>query len=236
LLAAVSSWQHGSCADRGSSARPVFATAWRRCAGENLPRLAIPKWGRLPACPPRFGSSVPGGINNTTKIKVSIAHLLTHAIKERSYRSLCNETQKLAQDSRKFLSTAQHSPRCACRPTSKADRNEEKRTPTRGRESGTRRLAAANVDQPDRYGVVDFWTEVYRLNANNERRRQLLQELIDWRNAIAHQDFDPVAPGGTPTLHLARVRAWRRAVNALAGHFDQAMYNYLTNLNNHAPW
>jgi hypothetical protein len=53
----------------------------------------------------------------------------------------------------------------------------------------------------------------------------LLQELIDWRNAIAHQDFDPVAPGGIPTLHLARVRAWRRAVNALARHFDQVMYN-----------
>ena len=39
----------------------------------------------------------------------------------------------------------------------------------------------------------------------------LLTSLLDrsaaeWRNAIAHQDFDPVAPGGIPTLHLARVR------------------------------
>ena len=83
---------------------------------------------------------------------------------------------------------------------------------------------------------VDFWSEVYALNARNERRRELLQELIEWRNAIAHQDFDVVAPGGIPTLHLARVRRWRRAVNALARHFDQAMYNYLQALLGGAPW
>jgi hypothetical protein len=77
----------------------------------------------------------------------------------------------------------------------------------------------------DRLGI-DFWTEVHRLDARNQRRL-LLQELIDWRNAIAHQDFDPVAPGGNPTLHLARVRGWRSAVNALMHDFDQAMYNYL---------
>lgn len=83
---------------------------------------------------------------------------------------------------------------------------------------------------------VDFWTEVYALDGRNERRRELLQELIDWRNAIAHQDFDPVAPGGIPTLHLARVRGWRRAVSALARYFDQAMYNYLQALLGGAPW
>lgn len=87
----------------------------------------------------------------------------------------------------------------------------------------------------DRLGV-HLWTEVYALSAKNERRRDLLQELIDWRNAIAHQDFDPVAPGGHPTLHLAKVRAWRSAVNALAHHFDQAMYNYLQRLLGAAPW
>ncbi|HTU92784.1 MAG TPA: hypothetical protein VMF69_22070 [Gemmataceae bacterium] len=83
---------------------------------------------------------------------------------------------------------------------------------------------------------VDFWTQVYAVDARNERRRELLQELIDWRNAIAHQDFDPVAPGSIPTLHLARVRAWRNAVNALARSFDQAMYNYLQGVVGTAPW
>jgi hypothetical protein len=64
----------------------------------------------------------------------------------------------------------------------------------------------------------------------------LLQELVDWRNAIAHQDFDLVSPGGTPTLHLARVRGWRSALDALARHFDQAMYNYLRVLLGGVPW
>ena len=83
---------------------------------------------------------------------------------------------------------------------------------------------------------IDFWTAVYALDARNGRRREALQELIDWRNAIAHQDFDPVALGGVPTLHLARVRTWRSAVHALARYFDQAMYNYLEALLGGAPW
>jgi len=83
---------------------------------------------------------------------------------------------------------------------------------------------------------IDIWPAVYALDARNERRRELLQELVNWRNAIAHQDFDPVAPGGDPTLHLARVRGWRRAVNALARHFDQALFNYLSTLSGRAPW
>jgi hypothetical protein len=83
---------------------------------------------------------------------------------------------------------------------------------------------------------IDFWTAVYALDARNQRRRELLQELVEWRNAVAHQDFDLVAPGGDPTLHLIRVRGWRRALNALARHFDQAMYNYLQALLGGAPW
>ena len=83
---------------------------------------------------------------------------------------------------------------------------------------------------------VDFWTEVDVLNAKNERRRELLQELVDWRNAIAHQDFDLVAPAGNPTLHLARVRAWRRSMGGLADCFDLVLYNYLRALLGAAPW
>ena len=83
---------------------------------------------------------------------------------------------------------------------------------------------------------IEFWTELYALDSRNNRRRVLLQGLIDWRNAIAHQDFDYVAPGGNTTLHLARVRGWRRAINALARYFDQVMYNYLQALLVAAPW
>jgi hypothetical protein len=83
---------------------------------------------------------------------------------------------------------------------------------------------------------IDFWVAVYALDARNERRRNLLQELVGWRNAIAHQDFDPVAPGGVATLHLARVRGWRSAANVLARCFDQVMFDYLQPLLGGAPW
>ena len=44
----------------------------------------------------------------------------------------------------------------------------------------------------------------------NDRRRNWSKDWWSWRNGIAHQDFDPVAAGGAPTLHLARVTGWRR--------------------------
>lgn len=81
---------------------------------------------------------------------------------------------------------------------------------------------------------IQFWPSVHRLDARNVRRNQLLQELIDWRNAIAHQDFGSV--GGNATLHLTQVRSWRRAVGALADDFDRAMHDYLTVLLGNAPW
>ncbi len=83
---------------------------------------------------------------------------------------------------------------------------------------------------------IDFWTEVYTSDARNERRREMLQELVEWRNSIAHQDFDAVAPGGNPILHLAKVRAWRSAVSALARTFEQTMYNYLRPILGRDPW
>jgi len=85
----------------------------------------------------------------------------------------------------------------------------------------------------DRLGL-HFWPNVKHLNAGNARRSQLLQELIDWRNAIAHQDFGPV--GGDPTLHLKKVRAWRRALGKLALEFDQTMCNHLAVLLGAPPW
>jgi hypothetical protein len=83
---------------------------------------------------------------------------------------------------------------------------------------------------------VGFWREVTALDTRNERRQVMLEQLLRWRNAIAHQNFDLVAAGGTPSLHLAHVRNWRRAVNALAHSFDQVMYNHLAALLGHGPW
>jgi hypothetical protein len=83
---------------------------------------------------------------------------------------------------------------------------------------------------------IGIWTEVYALDSRNNRRRELLEELIEWRNAISHQDFDPLALSGAPVLHLPKVRAWRSALNALARNFDEAMYNYLPAFLGNPPW
>jgi hypothetical protein len=87
----------------------------------------------------------------------------------------------------------------------------------------------------NRLGVA-FWTEVDALDDRNERRREMLQELMQWRNAIAHQDFDPISTVGNASLHIARVRAWRRALGALAHDFDKVLYNYLGDLTGNPPW
>ena len=83
---------------------------------------------------------------------------------------------------------------------------------------------------------VDFWNDVLALDSRNHRRRVMLQELIDWRNAIAHHDFDRVASDGNTSLQLVKVRGWLSAVNNLAYQFDRTMYHYLHTLLGRAPW
>jgi hypothetical protein len=43
---------------------------------------------------------------------------------------------------------------------------------------------------------VKFWRRVYDDHPQNELRKQRLEQLIQWRNAIAYQDFDPLVLGG----------------------------------------
>ena len=83
---------------------------------------------------------------------------------------------------------------------------------------------------------LEFWTLVYALHTQNERRRELVEELNTWRNAIAHQDFDPHLLGGTTVLHLPRVRRWRKSCEGLARFFDRVMCNHITNTTGSAPW
>jgi len=86
-----------------------------------------------------------------------------------------------------------------------------------------------------RFGLA-FWDEVYALHAHNKRRRESLDELMQWRNAIVHNDFDPATFGPDPVLHLVQVRACRRALNILCQAFDISMGDHLTSLVGAAPW
>jgi hypothetical protein len=83
---------------------------------------------------------------------------------------------------------------------------------------------------------LEFWTLVYNFQAQNERRRELLEELNTWRNAIAHQDFDPHLLGGTIVLQLPRVRRWRRSCRGLARFFDRVLRDHIANTTRAVPW
>ncbi len=86
-----------------------------------------------------------------------------------------------------------------------------------------------------RFGV-SFWDVVERHDRANAARRARLEMLNSWRNAIAHQDFDPAKLGGSTTLRLAQVRRWRTTCRRLAWSFDEVMRLYLSPLTGASPW
>jgi hypothetical protein len=83
---------------------------------------------------------------------------------------------------------------------------------------------------------LEFWTLVYAQHARNQRQRELLEELNTWRNAIAHQDFDPHLLGGTTVLHRPQVRRWRSSCRGLARFFDRVMRDHIKNTTGNLPW
>jgi hypothetical protein len=87
-----------------------------------------------------------------------------------------------------------------------------------------------------RLGIPQFWMQVDAVSPNNPRRRRALEELNAWRNAIAHQAFDPVVLGGMTILRLARVRRWRRGCNRLARAFDSVVRRYIQTITGTKPW
>jgi hypothetical protein len=86
----------------------------------------------------------------------------------------------------------------------------------------------------NRLGLL-FWDEVLSVDIRNKGRQDRLEELNKWRNAIAHQDFDPMVLG-TTTLRLRDVRQWRNACNQLATRFDEVMRGWLETANGVSPW
>jgi len=104
-----------------------------------------------------------------------------------------------------------------------------------------RQLDRGNA-QPDSLGAdfgrlgVDLWAEVDALNPSGAAARALLKTLNRWRNAIAHQDFDPAKLGGTATLGLAQVRRWRTTCGRLARDFDEVMRRHLQAMTGSSPW
>ncbi len=93
----------------------------------------------------------------------------------------------------------------------------------------------ANVGQDYGRLGIDFWDEVKKLSPRNSARNQALEMLNSWRNAIAHQDFNP-AKLGTSKLGLAQVRRWRVACERLAQAFDRVMRIHILSVTGNTPW
>ena len=84
---------------------------------------------------------------------------------------------------------------------------------------------------------MEFWKEVLKLNPGQNKTRQAELDLLNvWRNAIAHQDFDPAKLGGQTTVRLSAVRKWRATCNDLAVCFDEVVKRHLSGILGVATW
>jgi hypothetical protein len=84
---------------------------------------------------------------------------------------------------------------------------------------------------------LPFWAAVDAHRPANPSRRALLEELNEWRNAIAHQDFAlAMLRAGRPALQLAQVQGWRKACEGLALSLDEVMNAHIQVKTGLAPW
>ncbi len=80
---------------------------------------------------------------------------------------------------------------------------------------------------------ISLWADLYVLSPRNRQRRRALEELNEWRNAIAHHDFTRL---GVSAIQLQQVRNWRSACYLLAQGMDFVTHARLTILLGAPPW
>jgi hypothetical protein len=84
----------------------------------------------------------------------------------------------------------------------------------------------------NRFGI-NFWGNVSSIDVRNQDRQKRLEELMLWRNAIAHQDFTSLTGA---TLHLRQVRNWRSACDHMSVAFDEVLRLRLQSVLGASPW
>jgi hypothetical protein len=83
---------------------------------------------------------------------------------------------------------------------------------------------------------ISLWEVLRAADARADQWRATLGVLNQWRNAIAHRDFDPKKLGGTVTLKRSQVKQWRTVCNDLARLMDAALNVHLLYLTGKHPW
>jgi hypothetical protein len=81
----------------------------------------------------------------------------------------------------------------------------------------------------------ELWNDVGLVDHRKAQRSAALNNLNDWRNAIAHQDWSGV-PNQNPALQLRQVNAWHSACAGLAASFDAAVGQHLAAMVGQQPW
>lgn len=81
-----------------------------------------------------------------------------------------------------------------------------------------------------------FWGDVDAHHPHGPGWRREIDDLVRWRNAIAHNDFRLTVFGPNPTLRLDQVRRWRRSLDNIAMTFDRVLMAHLNNLLGSSPW
>ena len=86
-----------------------------------------------------------------------------------------------------------------------------------------------------RFGMK-WWPAVDHLEPDGPALRAEVEQLNAWRNAVAHNDFDPARLGGTIRLKLGMVRRWRATCRRLARVFDRVLADRLLVVTGTPPW
>jgi len=83
---------------------------------------------------------------------------------------------------------------------------------------------------------IQIWDVLGRVDRAAGSWRDDLEELNEWRNAIAHQDFTSAKLGGIINLRLSRVKRWRTSCNRLARAMDEVARQEMMRLTGASPW
>lgn len=110
---------------------------------------------------------------------------------------------------------------------------------TQGRTLDKGNATLSNIGQDyGRFGfkVIEKVTEDRKLNSD---RKTKLEQLLEWRNGIAHDDLARRQAQGIlvpERMTLGACRTWRTALNQLAISFDKVVADQCQNLGTPRPW
>ncbi|MEO0321312.1 MAG: HEPN domain-containing protein, partial [Myxococcota bacterium] len=107
---------------------------------------------------------------------------------------------------------------------------------TRGRKLDRGNPNPDNLESDFKRLGLALWATLDAEDTKSSRRKAKLDELMSWRNAIAHQDFTKAKLKGRSTIRLREVRGWRSACNGLVRTMDLVVGSHVRGLVGRSPW